>query len=204
MRALADWSQGDLAKATGLNKKTIQQLEQGGTNPTEKTERLILEAFERADIEVRDGRIGRVAESLKVFEGDNCYLRLLDDVAATMPRLAKPELLIFFGDDAVSPPEVIERYRAMRAAGLAMRQLVKEGNTYLMGPLKEYRYFPGDMFVNRVFLVYGDKFATITKGAKKRVTIQRDLEIAAAMKFLFDNTWSHSPMPERSDAEEKF
>jgi len=203
-RAMLDWSQEDLARAAGVSKNTIAQLEQGLTNPTEKTERLIRQAFERADIEIRDGRIGRAAESLKVFEGPDCYLRLLDDVVATLTARPKSELLIFFGNDGVSPPPVIEKYRQLRNAGVRMRQLVKEGNTYLMGALYEYRYVPENFFVNEVMCVYDEKVAVVVKGAKKRIVLFRNPGLATAQKNLFELVWSTLKVPEKSDAEEKF
>ena len=39
-----------------------------------------------------------------------------------------------------------------------MRSLVREGDTYLMGKLDEYRYLPEMFFHNSTTVIYGDKF----------------------------------------------
>jgi hypothetical protein len=47
------------------------------------------------------------------------------------------------------------------ARGIAMRSLVKDGNTHLMGQLTEYRYLPAQYFHNSTTVICGHKFATM-------------------------------------------
>jgi DNA-binding XRE family transcriptional regulator len=203
-RAMLDWSQEDLARAAGVAKSTVADIEAGSRDITEKTGGRILTAFERAGVEIRDGRIGWMSESLKVLEGDDCYLRLLDDVIEATQDIDKPELLIFYGDDAVSPPLVIEKYRAIRAQGVRMRQLVQAGNHYLMGEPHEYRWVPEAEFTNSVLCVYADKVAFIVRGEKKRAVISRSQTFSDAMQKNFMSLWARLDAPERSDAKERF
>jgi hypothetical protein len=103
----------------------------------------------------------------------------------------------------MSPPEVNNLYRKIRAAGVSMRQLVEEGNPYLMGPLDEYRYMPKERFNNYVSLIYGDKVAVCTDGNTKAL-IFKDPLLAKTWKNLFDLMWDVLKQPEKSNADEKF
>jgi len=55
-RALLNWSQEDLVRASGITKKTIADLERGATMPRQQTQVQILAAFEQAGIEFLDGK----------------------------------------------------------------------------------------------------------------------------------------------------
>lgn len=199
-RALAGKNQKDLAQMAQVSLDTLADVEAGRSNPTQKTENKILQALAQCGVEIRDGAVRRIHDMLRIIEGDDCYLRLLDDVAAS----GADELLVFYGDDSLSPPAVIERYRALRANGVRMRQLVKEGDQYLMGALHEYRSVPPEFFVNRVGLVYGDNYAFVHKGGAKRVIINRDAQLAAQQRSQFMLIWSQAKQPKESHATEKF
>lgn len=54
-RALLDWSQEELVRASGITKKTIADFERGATTPRLQTLAQILAAFEAAAIEFLDG-----------------------------------------------------------------------------------------------------------------------------------------------------
>jgi hypothetical protein len=125
-------------------------------------------------------------------------------VIATMRNKPKPEALFACVDDKLSPDVVIENYRNLRKAGIVMRSLVKEGNTYLMGKLSEYRYLPAQYFHNNATVIYGDKFATMildpTTAADTAAVIIHNPHIAAAQRNLFNLIWSNSLKPTKSTA----
>jgi transcriptional regulator with XRE-family HTH domain len=54
-RALLNWSQEDLVRASGITKKTIADFERGATSPRLQTLAQIRAAFEAAGIEFLDG-----------------------------------------------------------------------------------------------------------------------------------------------------
>ena len=54
-RALLNWSQEDLVRASGITKKTIADLERGATTPRAQTLDQIFAAFEAVGIEFLDG-----------------------------------------------------------------------------------------------------------------------------------------------------
>lgn len=113
------------------------------------------------------------------------------------------EYLTMCADDKVSTADVNNRLKKIRNAGIRMRQLVQEGNTYLMGPTKEYRYIPKEQFRNNVSLIYGDKVAVCTEHGTKAVVF-KDADLAATWRNIFDVMWNKLQEPKESTARERF
>lgn len=200
-----EWTRDDLAIRSGLSVPGIAGIEQGGS-PNARSRQKIIRAFENAGVSFTRSGIEQNDSPVVVLTHENpesCYLLLLDDVAKVLAKEKKPELLITYADDRVSSQAVNDRYRALRAAGVAMRQLVEAGNTYLLGPVNEYRAIPSDQFINRVALVYGDNVAIVTAG-ESAITIIRDPVNAARERNTFNLLWSVLEQPAESTADEKF
>lgn len=201
---MLDWSQTALAEKCGeVSVPTIKLLENGRVNSSENTLSAIRRTFEKYGIEFIDGGVRFVPDVIQVLEGEDCYLRLLDDAYYTLRKEENPELLISCADDRVSPPEVNEKYRKMRAEGIKMRQIVRDGNKYLMGPLDEYRYMPEKYYINRVSLIYGSRFAIVLHHATK-ITILKDPVIADMQRNIFNFMWSVTKQPGETHAPERF
>lgn len=203
-RALKNWSQADLAQRVGMATPSIGNIESGKHNATPQTQTAIIAAFEDAGIEFIDGGVRYKSDTIRILEGENCYLQLLDDVFYSLKGSPQPaELLISCADDRKSPPAVNESYRRIRKSGIAMRQLVEEDNTHLMGPLEEYRYLPRHRFINRVLVIYGQKIATVIDNETK-VMILHDAVMAEVQKNVFNLLWETLPQPTESTADDKF
>ncbi|HEY8963306.1 MAG TPA: helix-turn-helix transcriptional regulator, partial [Alphaproteobacteria bacterium] len=147
-RAWLNWSREDLASRAGVVVNTIAAIEKddGASEPNARTMAKIMQALDLGGVAFTQNGLQEKEDVTTVIEGDGWYLRLLDDVLATLKDQKNSELLFICADDSVSPPEVNERLRAIRAGGTRMRQLVEEGNTYLMGDVSEYRYMPKERF----------------------------------------------------------
>ncbi len=203
-RALLGWSQKDLADRADLSQTGIARIENGTHQPSAQTQEKITAAFEEAGIEFIQGGLIRRDDGVRMITGENCYMRLLEDVHKTlMDRKRAGDLLIWCADDRQSSADVNEMYRRLRRDGIRMRQLVEEGNTYLIGPLDEYRYLPSSHFVNVVKLNYGDKFATVNSG-ETRIMIHSDAEAAKSHREIFELLWGILPKPTGSTAHERF
>lgn len=170
-RAMLDWSQKDLADHAGISHVSIRNLENENNIPTKTTVDKIINALSLAGVVFIDSGVVLKKETVTTIEGEGWYLRLLDDVYNTLID-SKGEILFFCADDRASPPEVNNRIRKIRNAGIRMRQLVEDGNTYLMGPLNEYRYMPKDRYTNYVSLVYGEKVAMCTDHNSKAIVFK--------------------------------
>jgi transcriptional regulator with XRE-family HTH domain len=202
-RALLDWGQKDLAERSGISHMAITNLEQGKTYPQSDTQEKIQNAFELAGVIFTPKGVEFKEETVTTIEGEGWYLRLLDDVYYTLLDQPGAEYLTMCADDRASSPEVNNRLRKIRNAGIRMRQLVQEGNTYLMGPVKEYRYIPKEQFKNNVSLIYGDKVAVCTQHATKAIVF-KDADLAMTWRNIFDVMWEHLEQPKESRANERF
>ena len=128
---------------------------------------------------------------------------MLDDVYQTLLDQKNAEVVFFCSDDRKSPAEVNNRLRKIRNAGVRVRQLVEEGNTYLMGAVNEYRYVPKELYKNYVSLVYADKVAICLQGGTYAI-IFKDAELASTWRNMFEIMWRQLPQPEKSNATERF
>ena len=204
-RGVLGWNQGDLADRCGLSTTAINNIE-NGAEPRNRSRRRIIRSFENAGILFTDNGIEQNKGPVVILTDEDpqaCYLLLLEDVARELARRKTGELLITNADDRVSPLPVNERYRAIRQAGYAMRQLVEAGNSYLLGPVEEYRCVPSDFFINRVTLIYGDNVAIVT-GGETAITIIRDPVNAERERNTFNLLWSVLEAPTESTADERF
>ncbi len=205
-RAYLGWTQEKLADKADLSFQGIQKIERGETQPTARTQAKIMLTFEKNGVRFTSKGIESEEFPIFIISGDteeDCYLQVLKDVQEHLAERKDRELLISFSDDSVSPPSVNDAYRAMRKAGIKMRQLVQEGNTYLMGSLDEYRYIQKEFFINRVTLVYGDRIASMG-GDLRRASVKVDKINADVQRNTFNLLWSLLPQPAKSTAHEKF
>lgn len=202
-RALLNWSQKDLAERSGVSEVSIINYENEKRTPHQNTLGKILQAFELAGVIFTKNGLEMKEDAVTVIEGDGWYVRLLDDVYYSLMDEKGAELLLICADDKMSPPEVNDRYRKIRNSGIRMRQLVEDGNTYLMGPLKEYRYMPKERFKNYVSLIYGGKVAVCTD-ANTKALVFKDPLLAETWTNLFDVMWDVLKQPEKSEADERF
>lgn len=202
-RALKNWSQADLARRVDMATPSIGNIEAGKHTPTPQTQNAIIEAFEAAGIEFIDGGVRKRQDLIQIIEGKDCYPKLLDDVFYSLKDNPDTELLISCANDKVSPPEVNASYRRIRQAGIKMRQLVEDGNTYLMGELDEYRYLPKEYFINRVLVIYGHKIAVVLDDETK-IMILHDEVMAYVQRNIFDLLFQQLAKPTRSTADERF
>lgn len=205
-RAYLGWTQEKLADKADLSFQGIQKIERGETQPTARTQAKIIHAFEKNGVRFTSKGIEYEEYPIIFVEGnthETCYIQLLHDAFEHLQEHKKKELLIMYADDKVSPSSVNDMYRKMRAAGIKMRQLIQEGNTYIMGPLDEYRYVPKEFFINRVTLIYGNRIATETANFN-RALIKVDPINAEIQRNTFNMLWSILKQPTQSSSDEKF
>lgn len=202
-RALLGWSQKDLAERSGLSDISIMNYENNKRTPHQKTVERILQSFELAGIVFTENGVELRNNPITVISGNDWWLRILEDCYQTLVNHKKPEVLLICADDRVSPPEVNERMRKMKNAGIKMRMIIEEDNTYIMGPLNEYRYMPKERFINYVSMIYGDKVVVCTDNNTKAVVFN-DPHLSRTWNNLFDTMWDVLPQPTISTAKERF
>jgi transcriptional regulator with XRE-family HTH domain len=204
-RALKNWSQADLAKKVDMATPSIGNIEAGKHNPTVHTQNAIRTAFEDSGIEFIEGGVRIKQDLINVYEGDDCYLRLLDD-AYRMLAPGKGEILFSGSDESRSPPAVIEKLRAMRRAGITMRSLIAPDDTLVMGRLDEYRCMPEELFVNSdVKVIFGNVVAYLVSWQDiwKVIALKEDNISMEALRQ-FNYIWSVSKKPSTSTSKVKY
>lgn len=205
-RAAKELTQDHLAELSDVSTMTISRLESGKDQPSARTQKKILRAFEKLGLSFTDRGFEMTDSPIFFVEGpthEKAYLKLLEDAHEHLRGRRSPELLIMYADDRVSPPSVNDMYRQMRADGIAMRQLIEEGNTHILGPLDEYRYIPNGYFANRVKLVYGERIATETSSVLRGI-IRVDPINAEIERNTFNLLWQVLEQPTLTTADETF
>jgi DNA-binding XRE family transcriptional regulator len=193
-----------LAEKAGLTRETINKIEDEAVQPREGTLNDIIRVFDENGVEFIGSRGVALKDDITTLTGENAFFHLLDDVMTTLKNIKGAEVLFACVNDRASPPTVIENYRRLRLAGITMRSLVREGDTYLMGKLHEYRYLPQEFFHNSTSLIYSNKFATMildpNTGADAAAIIIRNPHIAAAQRNMFNLIWSTAAVPTQTTA----
>lgn len=204
-RALLSWSQQDLADATELSKPTIVDAEKEGHQARAETMGKITEALESHGLEFMSGGVRERRDITTIYEGDDCYLRLMDDAYRILAP-SKGEIMFYAADEKRSPEHIIDKFRYMRKAGVTMRSLVKYEDTHLMGDLDEYKWMSDDLWFDAdVKVLFGDRVAyLVTWQNVTRVIVVRDKMISNIEKKFFDFIWKISASPTHSTSKEKF
>lgn len=201
-REALSWSQGQLAKKAGSTQPYISDLEKGRIeNPSAKTLEKIENAFKAEGLYFQpDGIQWRKTNSYTI-EGADCYLQLLDDIHETLAKTDE-EWLLSGSDERRCTEEVIQKTRAIRKDDVKMRSLIKDGDTFLMGPREEYRWMPESLFVKGdVKIIYGDRVAYLVSWTKiPRIIVIQDKVIAQENRRIFNFIWDISKNPTKSTA----
>jgi transcriptional regulator with XRE-family HTH domain len=189
---LFDWEATDLSKNAKLSTETILKIERGEANPKPDTMEKIINALRDGGVEF-DGERGvkLILEDYRVFEGEDCYLRLLDEVYLALRGKEGAEVLSICTDDSVSPIEVTQAIKRWHDAGIKCRFLTHEKAKKYDFPLDEYRLIPSKFFKNSVMVVYADNVA-ILRGTNDAVIVVRDRDHAEMLKGLFEMIWLKS------------
>lgn len=190
-RALLGWSAAELGQHAGLTKDSIHKLEKGDHHPRDTTIAEITSAFASGGVEFTERGVRFTDDTIKVLEGDDAYLRMLDDIYYTLQK-SGGEVLFFCADDRAAREGEHEIEERIRAAGIRFRCLIEAGNDYTRWPRKEYRAIPRKYFNHNLQVIYADKVAQIIDGSKKILTV-RNASLATTARNLFDFMWSQLP-----------
>ncbi len=203
-RALLNWTQADLAKASKLSLTAINKFEREAGNPRLNTLRKIQDAFEQNGVEFQDGPGLRLRGEIFTFtmlDRGDVIADLFDDVVTTCLAQNLPGgnyMNVRETDFAASGLEASKHLaRRLRQFNLHDRVLVEEGDNYLMFPpdTTRYRWLPKILFGITSFIVYGTKFAILLWGPPVRATIIENPSVAAAYAKQFEFFWNQSKEP---------
>jgi len=194
-RGLLDWTAADLAEKAGLTRETVSRIEVDTVQAREGSIEKLLHVFEQSDIEfIGERGVALRDDNYRVLHGEDCYLRLLDEVFYALRDRLDAEVLSICTDDSVSPPEVVKAIQRWHDAGIKCRFLSHEKATRFDFPLTEYRLISSRFFKNSVMIVFADKVATL-RGTNSAVLIINDKDQADMLRGLFELIWMQSAYP---------
>lgn len=195
-RGLLEWKAEDLARRAGITRETISKIESDAVQPHEKTLASILRVFDESGVEFIGNRgVAQREDLVRVLEGDNVYIRLLDEIFHKLNGKDKAEALFFFVDNSKSSSPVVDAHKRLRDHGIRCRYLCHEKPARLDFPVNDYKAIPHKFFYNAVQVVYADYVAQIIAEEPMRVIIVKSRDLAEASQRLFEMLWSMLPVP---------
>jgi DNA-binding XRE family transcriptional regulator len=200
-RALLDWTQETLAERSGVARATIKNVENGNTLPRLETANALQQALEEAGVEFLQGSGVRMQDRMiNVFEGQDAYQRLLDDVFTTA-RDYKSDVIVAPSTPSKAAAILGDTYLAnqmekRRLAGIGQRLLVPSDDlNFLTQPLETYRILPKQYHSSYPLYVYGPKMALVSFHEPQKAIIINDQRFADAARGLFNFIWDRTEMP---------
>lgn len=202
-RALLDWNRDVLAEKSGLSAMTIAKLESGKTDTANASTYEALEkAFQNSNIVFTPNGVEERRTWVRELTGKNFYHAILEDIYTTLVDQKDAEVLFFDSDDRKNTPEVTRYIRKILNAGIKERNLIAHGNTYMLGPISNYRWLPAGKNNNFVKTIYADRVAL---DFHDHGLIIHNEEMANVERYYFDIIWgSSSELNVETTAEERY
>lgn len=195
-RALLDWSQPDLARASGLATSSVKNIESECGTARKETLDAISDAFERNGIEFMPGSGVRIkSQAVTVHDNRHATADLLDDIYAHVQACSVREVLISGLDEGHSidtdGAALLQRHIArLTEAGIRERILICEGDTRYLNAPECYRWLPREYFTrNAPIYIYGDRVAIHSGSLRRRAVIIENRSLAQHLRKQFDLLW---------------
>lgn len=194
-RAMLGWSREDLAAKTGLQSRTITNIEDSTTQARSGNIAKIEAALTAGGVDfLPDQGVRPRNDILTVITGADAWLRLLDDIYYTLTQPTAPkELLFHCGDDRLSSEAAIQSELRLRQAGIRVRSTVAASNDYLLFPVAEYRGIADGDFENAATAIYADCVATLLH-TENRVIVIKNAVFAESQRKLFNIVWRNGKL----------
>lgn len=201
-RALLEWSQTELARATGMALSSIKAIECGASTPRRETLEAIEATFEAAGVDFCPPSGVRLkTDVVTVHQGRDAATALMSSIMRHAPNDPSQEVCIIGLDEQLAAeldgPDVHPNLRARLAhAGVRERILIAEGVKDFLRDEASYRWMPREGFCsNAPIYIYGDKVA-VQSGTLRRQTIIIDAKpLAQHLRTLFGVLWTTADTP---------
>lgn len=196
-RALLNWTQETLAKASGLSLPGINNLERGLTSPRKDTLAAIENALQAAGIEFIETsgvKLKTPDVATQIIEGPD-WLKIYDQDIFSVIREPSDEVVCFSSDErpwmvygGITNHLYLEHKKKI---GFSDRILVPETVDFITLPPETYRTLNPAFFSECNYQVYADRLALILWPARK-VIINRSQALADSYRAQFDALWAQA------------
>jgi transcriptional regulator with XRE-family HTH domain len=201
-RALLNWSQLDLAKASQMANSSIKNIENENTTARRETLVQIRAAFESNGVEFLPGSgVKLKTDIVSIAQGREATPALFESIYTFAHASADREVLILGLDEGFSAQydglaKLQDHNARLKAAGITQRILVGEGTTEFLGDASCYRLLPRERFGRMTpMYIYGDTVATHTGTLRRRTIIIEDKSIAQLQRSIFRSLWNDARGP---------
>lgn len=142
-----------MADKSGVSKSAIVNIEKEKAEPEASTLRKLIGALEREGVNLStDGITKRDLFNIQFAT----YLDVLDDIESMVQ--SGGEVLVHCADDRKSSDAVSRKLSELRNRGIRFRTTICEGNTFIAGDVKDYRWINKDYFgQSEVSVIYANR-----------------------------------------------
>jgi transcriptional regulator with XRE-family HTH domain len=201
-RALLNWSQSDLAKASQMANSSIKNIENENTTARRETLTQIRGAFESNGIEFLPGSgVKMKNDNVTIVKGKDATPALYDNLYMTAHASSDREILILGLDEVFAAQydgllRLQDHNARLMKAGIKQKILTGEGVSEFLCEPSCYRLLPRDSFgrTSPVY-IYGDRIATHTGTLRRQAMIIDDRSLAQVMRTVFLSLWSAARGP---------
>ena len=208
-RALLNWSQSDLAKASQMANSSIKNIENENTTARRETVAQIRAAFESNGIEFLPGSgVKLKSDAVTMVQGKEATPTLLTSLYTTAHTSADREILILGLDEQLAAQydglaRLKDHNARLKKADIKQKILTSEGVTEFLGDPSSYRLLPRDSFGRTSpIYIYGDRIATHTGTLRRHTMIVENKSMAQLLRTVFFSLWSDARGPLSVDVTE--
>lgn len=205
-RGLLNWTQQDLADASGMSKTAINNFEKGHSDIKAESLRAIRMAFESADIEfLSEQGLRRRSESAGLLKGPHAMADLGRDIFETMKEYGG-EILITdtsAGQDRQKDLQgLLQPLESLRSKNITERILCQGGDAVWSGHGPCRQIAPDNNIPALSSYIYGSKVALELWGQSVIVIIDSH-DASKAERARFEYLWEHAQSKDSDRAKEK-
>jgi len=145
-RAFLGWTQQKLASKIDCNTATINNLEKGTHIATKNIVKKLAKVFSQEGIKFNPKGGFLIEENLiQMYEGDECYLKLQDDILNLVGE--NDEVLYLGVEDKKSSEEIIKKHQKLYKKGIYPKYMINKNDNFIQGPLEDYKQIDNLFFV---------------------------------------------------------
>ena len=199
-RILLDWKQSDLAKAAGLSKTAVTQIESGYVLPRQSSMNALRDALETQGIEFLDTQGVRIRD--EIFEvssntGQESHIHYFKDIIETVQQTGDEILQSSIDDQFIIAhfrKELFHYYKELQKLKISEKLLTCEGDNIRYGPpdISEYRWVSKELFEQVGYTVYGNKVALFLYTQDWHHVIIENAKIAETYRQQFYKNWKNA------------
>lgn len=153
-RAYLNLKQSEIAEISGVSIQTISNLESEKTDGSERTLRRMRQIYEEKGIVFTAHGMEYQPYKIAILEN---FMDVLTDAEMSLKK--GDEILIHCADERRNTSVVTEKLKDLRKKGIHIRMTCEEGNLFITGPKKEYRWISSELFASsQIEVTYKDKY----------------------------------------------